>query len=554
MRILLVLTCLLWAGAAPALETARELAAAGAPRLALARIAERQPGERAAPGWADWEVLRLELLVELGRNDEAIKRAEMLPDNLPPAALKACLLFAGRAAVRVGNGALARAYSARVLWRLGPDAAEIRAARLIVIDSHVAERRGESAFRAMLRFEQDYRPLEPALASHFAQALLDLGLDREAVNWLAGLEDASALKLRVQLRAALVTPEAAIAQARGQLARRGKPAGGEAGYWLVVAEAAARKGDGVQRAEALENLLNRADTGAQAPALWQAYLAHAQAAANRNQLLAGDDKAWANLATRRQGVNAIEPRALLAWLARNARDAEVRRGAPLQLVVSLQKGGLDFSALHLFAGAEISADALDAGARYLLGEIAEKRGQPALAARFWQGLPPPEGTGREEWQLRQAEALWRAGAFDAALGTVRELARTTGTLPGAAAGRMLSFAREIAAAGTPAAEGVLAALLPMARREDSRVLLHALGAVAESSAHHARAADYFLRAALADTARATDAQALQSRLAAGINLARAGYREDARAQFQWLIRHSKDPSQLEIARRELARP
>jgi len=46
---------------------------------------------------------------------------------------------------------------------------------------------------------------------------------------------------------------------------------------------------------------------------------------------------------------------------------------------------------------------------------------------------------------------------------------------------------------------------------------------------------------------------LRARFSAAANLARAGYREDARAQYQWLLRNAKDPSQLETARRELAR-
>jgi hypothetical protein len=34
----------------------------------------------------------------------------------------------------------------------------------------------------------------------------------------------------------------------------------------------------------------------------------------------------------------------------------------------------------------------------------------------------------------------------------------------------------------------------------------------------------------------------------------AGNRDDARAQFEWVIRNSRDPAQLEVARRELQRP
>jgi len=70
----------------------------------------------------------------------------------------------------------------------------------------------------MLRFDQDYRPLGRDVAERFVERLLDLGLEREAVNWLAGLDDAGALKLRLRFRTGLVTPDAAIAQARARLA------------------------------------------------------------------------------------------------------------------------------------------------------------------------------------------------------------------------------------------------------------------------------------------------------------------------------------------------
>jgi hypothetical protein len=34
----------------------------------------------------------------------------------------------------------------------------------------------------------------------------------------------------------------------------------------------------------------------------------------------------------------------------------------------------------------------------------------------------------------------------------------------------------------------------------------------------------------------------------------AGFRDDARAQFQWLLKNTTDPAQLAIAKRELAVP
>ena len=559
MRIWLALMLLASAGAAPALETARGLAASGAPHLALARVEQLQPREPAAPRWAEWEALRLALLVELKRNDEALKRAAALPDNLPQPALRLCLLAAARAAVAAGQGAQARAYAVRLLWQLDPAAEEARATRLLVIESYLAEGQGDTAFRAMLRFEQDYRPLEREIAGRFVGALLDLRLDKEAVNWLASLEDAGATKLRLQLRTGLISPDAAIAQARAQLSRHAKTGGGT-DYWLVLAEAAARQGNGALRIEALERLLNHAGgneaRGPRTPAreLWQGYLAEAQATTNRNQLLAGDDTAWTDFAARRLGTNPYEARALFAYLMRNGRGVDTRLGAQLQLAFSLYQGGLDYSALHLFGDGDIAAEALDPQARYLLGEMAETRNAPALALRYWQGLAAPPNSGPGEWHIRVATLQWRAGAAEAAVGTMRALAKQERALPGPVANRALALGREMLAAGKAGlAEEMLAALLPLVTGEPARDMLYALGGIAESAAKFERAADYYLRSALAQGPQAPDARALQARLAAAANLARAGFRDDARAQFQWVIGNSKDAAQIELARREMSR-
>jgi hypothetical protein len=563
MRTLLIFLLLVYAGTAAgtasALETARALAESGAPRLALARVEQLQPHDPSAPRWAEWEALRLSLLVELKRNEEAAKRAVALPDGMPPALLRSCLLSGARAAAATGHGAQARAWAARLLWQLDATPDEIRAARLAVIDSYLAERQGEAAFRAMLRYEQDYRPLDRRTVAHFVGGLLDLSLDKEAVNWLASLDEGGAMKLRLQLRTGLVAPDAAVAQARTQLARhRGVDGGIE--YWRVIAEAAARQGNGSLRIEALERLLNHAGGNeahaAQQPSkvLWQAYLSEAQAAGNRDRLLAGDDAIWADHAARLLGPNPQESRALFAYLVTSGRAVETRLVAQLQMTASLRQSGLDYTALHLFDGPEFAAEALDPQVRYLLGDIAESRNAPALAARYWQGLPVPAGADAVEWQLRLAAAQWRAGAAESSAGTIRRLARDGRPLSAPAAGRALTLAREMLSAGKPAtAEETLAALQPLATGDAARDMLYALGECAESAAHHARAADYYLRFAVARGAQASDARTVRARLAAALNLSRAGLREDARAQLQWVIGNSKDAAQVEAARRELSR-
>jgi hypothetical protein len=245
---------------------------------------------------------------------------------------------------------------------------------------------------------------------------------------------------------------------------------------------------------------------------------------------------------------------LFAYLATSGKAAETRLVSQLQVAFSLYQGGLDFTALHLFSGPEFDAKALDVQVRYLLGQIAESRNVPALAVRFWQGLPAPQGADAVEWQVRFAIMQWRAGEAEPAVATLRSLAKAGKPLPAPAADRALTLAREMLSAGRPGtAEETLAALQPLATGDAARDMLYALGESAESVGQYAPAADYYLRFALARGAQAPDARAVQARLSAAINLARAGLREDARAQFQWVIGNSKDAVQLDTARRELSR-
>ena len=67
------------------------------------------------------------------------------------------------------------------------------------------------------------------------------------------------------------------------------------------------------------------------------------------------------------------------------------------------------------------------------------------------------------------------------------------------------------------------------------------------------AAASYLAAAFSTTPAVVDTMALQARLFAGLNLMRAGFKEDARAQFEWLVKNSKDTALLEAARRGLNR-
>ena len=553
MRIFFALLLTVCASAASALETARGLSASGAPHLALARVERLQPRELAAPRWAEWEALRLNLLVSVGRNADALQRAAALPANLPAPLLRESLLAAVRAAVATGQGAVARRYAARVLWQLEPSAQEARSVRLLVIESYVVDKRGDPAFGAMLRFQQDYSPLDSATAERFVEGLLALGMEKQAVNWLAAVDDAAPTKLMLRLRAGLANAEAVEAQARAALAK-----GGGAGYWRVVAESAQRRKDAVVRVEALERLVNFDDeTASGKPAtlaadLWESYFAAARDAANRNQMLTGDDSAWADYAGRQTGANPSLARSFFAHLAVRGRDRGTQSNAQLQLAYSLQQARLERAALRLFEVLNADASTFDGQTRYLLGAMAERAHLSAAAARYWKGIATPPGVGAEEWQARLAAAYWRGGDNAAAAATLRALLGPGKPLPAEASRALAALAQEMIASGKPEqADEVLQGLLPGSDAKQQRDILFTLGRAAEQGAHHQAAADYYLRSALLADAKAPDVLARQARLAAGLALVQAGFRGDARAQFEWLIKNTTDPAQLAIARREL---
>ncbi|HUO44713.1 MAG TPA: hypothetical protein VMT94_07370 [Burkholderiales bacterium] len=441
-----------------ALDLTRRYVDAGALELALTRVERLQPAAPAAPGWSDWEQLRCSLLARLGRGQALIERAAQLPADAPQALVGDCLLGAAHAAVELGQGRQARALLAQLIWKRQPAADDWRRARLLVIDSYFADGRPADAYLLILRYQQDYQPLDRAAGEHFATALLAAGMAKEAVNWLAQLDDKGPTKAWLRMRTGLLTPDAAVALARAALVR--KP---DAAWWRVIEQAGIINADLVLQTEALENLLDLADDGNDISALTaklrQAYEAAAQDVANRGQLLRGDDDAWMNYA----GNTAAPPsaaRALYAFMVDHGGTAATRDNARAQLVLSLADSGLPLAAARLLDGVQLSNEQVDAQSRTLLAA-------------------------------------------------------------------------------------------PAARRN---AVLYTLGLFAESSRDFRRAADYYLEAALTDGAKPPDALRLAARLRAVSALDRAGLRDDAHAQFEWLRRNVKDSRRPDDAESKLRQP
>lgn len=526
----------------------KTLASSGAVQLALQRIDVLQPQQPVPPadrsagasGWRDWERLRLELLAATGQHEAVLRRAA---DWRGAAADPVLHEMAARAALELGRGAVARYHARLALWSPGMTEPRLRELRLVVIRSLVADRLAEEALRSMLRFQQDYRGLDGAVAALFVDGLLDLGRAAEAVQWLGSLEERGPVRLRLRLHSGVVSAAEAAAQARAALNRSD-----DAAWWHLLAEAAQRLPSTLLGLEAAEAALQRAredQASVAARSLWQAYAEHARSAANSHQLLAGDEAGWLGFARQRLQSAPVLARAYLALLAREAGSDALRRDAQTALVASLADSGLPRVALRLFQGGNAGPELQGAEARLVLAVLAENAGDHASALAWRRGLPAPPGTSPELWGLRLGATALRAGRPDEAALIARQLGTATVTM----AAEWMQLLQQCADHGALEAGQALAdRLLPQADAAQARRILGILAAGYARVNQPQAAAEHYLHAA----ARAEDAAAgAWARLEAGLQLARAGLRADARAQFEWLLRHARDPALIAQARREL---
>ncbi|MEN6588012.1 MAG: hypothetical protein ABFE02_18385 [Sulfuricella sp.] len=325
------------------------LARLGAPQLALSSAERLQAASSDRAQWFAWEVLRWDLLYQLKRWPDLLQHARNVQPDASDVVRNYGLWRSAQALVALHQDDEARESLARLLWQGELDAAQSREARHLVIDTYFSQNRGDDAYLAILRFQQDFQPLSQSEIGDFVQGLALHGKAGEAAAWLPQLSD-SPLALFVGLQSGAVTPSIAIEQARAAFKKSG-----DAGYWGVLAQAAALQQDAAGQAEAQENLL--AAQNANIPAalqtsaekLWQSYHAYALALGNQRQLLLGDDISWQELAEQLEQENPLAARALFANLVRQSADMTVRANAESHLIALLMRAGLVRTVFQLFA-------------------------------------------------------------------------------------------------------------------------------------------------------------------------------------------------------------
>lgn len=400
MRLLPILLFLLPSAAAHAdsLDIARQLAQSGAKHLALARVLRDQPAKPDAPGWFEWETLRWTLLSDTQHPADLIARVKALPRTTPREVMQRAYGHAAWAHLELGEGAAARGYLAPLLWQFELSPAEVQYARRLVVRSYLTEHRADEAYRAMLRYKQDYAPMQPGVADEFARGLLAEGRNTEALTWLTDLDPAGSTALQLNLRANFITPEEAIKQA--SLILQKTPDADE--YGAILIESAEIMRDPRLRIQALERVVNATGTTSRVAELWRAYFGEAEAAANRLQLLKGDDAAWFDLALQSEVADPLTSRALYAYLAQQGRAADLRDSARARLfrawvsvqldgvavrLLSMPPSGDKLSVTQLAALTAAAADgmpeAFARSLRFTAARFADEQGQLALAADYY---------------------------------------------------------------------------------------------------------------------------------------------------------------------------
>lgn len=573
---LLLLVLLTGPVAAASLDQLSDLAAGGAPRLALALLQVQQPDwQEDARSWMEWERRRIQLLAAGGEWQAMDERLGQLPDGVPPEFSRWAHTWRARALIELGEGERARSALRRLLWAGEGRPAEFAAWRRLVIQSYRADGRGNDAHTAMLRYRHDYGRGNQDDVLLNAQVLLGQGRAAEAVEALHGLEQGEGrlLVLLARLRSGQWEPQRVQREAGVLLQDKNlEPRLRQQGE-ATVAEAAQAAGDAAAQAIALERVflnirqtpLDRELFALTPDALWDAYLAYARQLGNREQLLIGDDAAWLARAQATDRKYPIRIRALYALLALQGSSEQMRQRGHAALVEHLlqQDGGAELvHQLYLEAPRYAEVGSVPEVVRRTLLDPVIAAGDLQLAARLLSGLDePPPGADRVMWRLRQARVLLLGGEQQQAEDILQELVAGSSSLAPQQLDRLVQVLFDLQSVGEhetayrlfESLEGEVQDV--QLKRElrywmaDSRL---AQGLPLEAAA-------LYLQSAMVPHAVSLDPWGQTARYQAAKALGKAGLMDDARTQYEQLLAATDDPGRRAVLRREmqqllLARP
>lgn len=542
--------------AATDLDQVEILAGEGALELATALIQRHQPAREDDPdAWRRWEGRRLALLERREAWVGLVDRIDSYPSTgLDPDFRRQADDHLARALTRLDRGEALADLAFRRLWLGEPPAAD---------EVTIWQRRLVTAWRLSDRPAAALATLQrlrtPPTSGPDQRAALLLELQQPAAA-LRALDEAGtaapALRLLAELRAG--RREAAEVARAARSAVDGAESREAARLRRLHAHVTT---DPAQRAAALARLLALGPEAelpgipaATADDLWAAWREQGRVVANRRGLLFGDHDAWLNAAGESP---AREKRALLATLAREAREGDIRAEAHRRLAIALLEAndGRLLERLYTEASAFGEADAIPRPIRYTLADRFVDAGRLAPAARLFLGLEPPARGDATTWRLRQARVLVLAGEADAGSEALHALLDEAASLEPEILDRALQIAFDLQGAGGHAqALALFERLYRRARTpQTEREIRFWMGESHREQEDYAAAAAAYLRAARHIPDDLDDPWVETAYYRAARSLARGGFTADARALYQRLLKATEGTRREALLRNELRR-
>ncbi len=546
-----------------AIQDVRNIAAVGAPALALRLIDSKQPPFDGDPdAWMVWERERVSILRVHRDWDALAARLGELPLDVPDdfriwaATMRAQALLAG------GRGEAARAALQDLIWAGDAGDDQVLALwRRLVIESYLVDNADGDAQVAVLRYRQDFGQSHSAERLLEARVLLIGGRHDQALELLRQDQAEPVGQVLALLASARAEPGRSKAVLQEALAwARNDDASPEVRLlaWAVVAECAERLGDRGTQAWALEHVIVGRD-GASLPeglfsyssdSLWDAYLLNAKAVGNEAQLLIGDDAAWLEAADKIDEKFPVRGRSLYALVIVEGRDDDQRELAAesfLALARQREQGTALVESLFLDSRRFAALTDVPVSVRHFLVDVALARSDIAEASRVMATIQePPSGADQYLWQLRRARILALGGQSEQAAQTLTSLLQSGEPLSSAQIDRFLQVVFDLQAVGAhgPAID-LLAQLLngePPPSPALARELLFWMADSEQAQQNYVEAAQLYLRSAMLIGPKTMDPWAQTARYKAADVLAKGGLVTDARRVLEGLLAVTEDAS------------
>ncbi len=566
-RVLVCTLCMLAAGAqASDLERIPALIKGGAVGLAQSLVERSQPTTRQTESWMAWERQRYAVYFARSDWDGLGQRVAALPPGLPDDFRRWALTQGAWARLSAGDGEGARRFLREVLWQTDATPAAMAEARQLVIRSYLVDDNLADAQNAVLRYKQDYQARSDSWQELHATILLRSNQPRNAMEILAGVHTHEgrllALLAAIQSRA-YAAPNLLTQAQKLAYETRNKP---QLNYraWVLVAAAALRTNERLQRSTAIERALTlQKDSDAddklfsvRADDLWQAYDRLAEGAGQAAHLPVGKDAAWLKKAESYKRDDAASARAFYAYLSRRAKSAATRALAHQRLADSLGEDGRDKVLRRLYTGSSryTTLEAIPATIRYHLLDAALGEYDIDFAVKLMQGLQAaPQGQGASHWNLRRARILIYAGDYAAAQSLLRDLLCDISAFDEDFAERYLQVMFDLQLVGRH--QDVLTLLDSLFYLVDNvrmqREILYWMAESRVALGEHAEAAELYLRSATFGNPYGGDMWGQSARFHAAESLAKAGLTADARDVYSGLLKFTEDPKRRVLLERNI---